>query len=74
MTCAVEWKRLFSALKIFKISYIVLPFNIPFFLRNLCGKPILKILHKWDLSQDCVKQHPFYPPVFLDFYIALEAI
>ena len=29
--------------------------------------------HKWDLSQVCGKQHPFYPPVFKDFPIDLEA-
>ena len=31
MICAVEWKRLFSALKIFKIDSIGAPSNIPFF-------------------------------------------
>ena len=30
--------------------------------------------HKWVLSRVCGKQCHVYPPVFLDFSIALEAI
>ena len=41
MIFSIEWKRSFWALKSFKIGYKGLPSNIPFFLRNLCGQPLL---------------------------------
>ena len=44
------------------------------FLINLCDQPILIYFNIWDLSQMCEKQRPFYPPVFLDFSIAHDAI
>ena len=44
------------------------------FQRNLCGQPVLLFFHKWDSSRMYGKQRHFYPPVFLDFSIALEAI
>ena len=30
MICAIEWQHLFSALKIVKIGFIVIPSKIPF--------------------------------------------
>ena len=53
MICAVEWKRLFSALKIFKI---------------------LIFFSQVGLKSDVWKTASFYPPVFVDFSIALEDI
>ena len=50
--CAVGCKRSFCALKPFKIGYIGVPTNIPFFLRNLCGQAFLMFFfHKLDDSQ-----------------------
>ena len=43
------------------------------FLRNLCGHPILIFFSHVGLKVRRVENSDFYPPVFLDFSVALEA-
>ena len=73
MICAVECKRLFSALKIFKISLIGVPSNIPFF-SEICVVIYIDSFSQVGLKSDVWKTASCYPPVFPDFSIALEAI
>ena len=63
MICAVEWKRLFSALKIFKIA---LQYSI--FLRNLCGKPILIFFSQVGLKSGVWKTASFLSSCIRGFF------
>ena len=75
MIWAVEWKRLFSALKIFKIGFIWVRSNIPFSERfSWLGLPCVDIFSQVGLKSGVWKTASFYPPVFVAFSIALEAI
>ena len=60
MICAVEWKRLFSVLKIFKIGFLGVHCNIPFFLRNLCGKHVLIIFFTSGTKVRCMENISSY--------------
>ena len=44
----IEWKRSFSALKIFKIGFIGVPSNIPFFWEICVVNLSWYFFHKWD--------------------------
>ena len=48
MIWAIELKRLFSDLKIFKIGFIGVPSNIPFFLEIFAVNMCWYFFHKWD--------------------------
>ena len=74
MICAVERERSFCALKSFKVGFIGERSNVPFFGEICVVNLSCYFVHKWDYSRVCGKQRQFYPPVFLDFSIALEAI
>ena len=74
MILAVEWKRLFSALKIFKIALYGYASIFHFSERFSWLTCVDIFFNKWDLSQVCGKQSLFYSPVFVHFSIALEAI
>ena len=74
MICDVERKPSFCALKSFKVGFTGVRSNVPFF-REICVVNLsCYFFHKWDSSRMCGKQRHFYPPVFLDFSIALETI
>ena len=73
MICAVERTRSFCALKSLKVGFIGVCSNVPFW-----GKSVwlscLVIFSQVDLKSVVWKTASFYPPVLLDFSIALEAI
>ena len=74
MICCVEWKRLFSALKNLQNRLYRGMFQNPIFLRNLYGETILIFISQVGLKSGVWKTASFYPPVFPDCFIALEAI
>ena len=73
MIWAVEWKRLFSALEIFKIGFIGVCSNIPFSER-FSWLTCVDIFFTSGTKVMCVENSVFYPPVFVNFSIALVAI